>query len=175
MNNNIEEIKNIGPSLANIKLSFDDDSSKDEIPNAYFESLQNRTISLINVEVESMGHDVPNGYFRSLESKVLPKKQVFSIRPLLKYASIFLLVCISITGIIHFISNPSETNVIAQSPVISNATNEEVLAILDDYVADESNFQMVLNAGLVEVASSDLESTDLLDVYNVSDAELFEE
>jgi hypothetical protein len=120
-----------------------------------------------------MTRDVPQGYFEDLPKRVIPTK-IKRFKPiyLLKYASVILTVGMAITAASYYLKQSIKSSDVEQLAIIEDASNGDVMRLLDDYVQDDSDFQMVINSGLLDTPTEESETTQIFDFLNVSEGEI---
>ena len=152
-----KELKNIAPKLSELKSM----KTGFEVPNGYFESLEDRVLSKIKSEVIN---DIPEGYFDTIEDRVFKKikneePKVISLKsrfvkvaaPLAIAASILLLITLQLFN----------TN---QKDVFANLETSEIETWINNGDLDLETFEItsVYN-------DADFENIELYDSYSDND------
>lgn len=152
-----KELKNIAPKLSELKSM----KTGFEVPNGYFESLEDRVLSKIKSEVIN---DIPEGYFDTIEDRVFEKikneePKVISLKsrfvkvaaPLAIAASILLLITLQLFN----------TN---QKDVFANLETSEIKTWINNGDLDLETFEItsVYN-------DADFENIELYDSYSDND------
>lgn len=152
-----KELKNIAPKLSELKSM----KTGFEVPNGYFESLEDRVLSKIKSEVIN---DIPEGYFDTIEDRVFEKikneePKVISLKsrfvkvaaPLAIAASILLLITLQLFN----------TN---QKDVFANLETSEIETWINNGDLDLETFEItsVYN-------DADFENIELYDSYSDND------
>lgn len=185
MSKNLEilnELKMNAPTLLLLKEKNVHINKDNSIEKAYFDKLQDIVLSQYKVETATMGEeDIPKGYFNKMQSQVIRKvtdKKKFGYIQLLKYASVLVFIIVSILAIDQFLIqgkfNGADNESLVQ--MFDDFSDEELLMVLDNYATNKYTFNLLLDKGLVDLVSNDMEDEDMkiLNYLNINEYDLYE-
>ena len=178
----LNELKMNAPLLYEMKEQEMDINRTDQVDETYFNQLQDIVLSQYYIEQKTMKHEgIPNDYFAKMQNQVLNEVvQTKSLRivRLLKYASVIAFIIVSALAVNKFYIPSDESNYTNDSLVqmVNDFSDDELLMVLDDYTSNKYNFNLLMDKGIVNVASNEdyEEEKNILNYFNVNEYELFD-
>jgi hypothetical protein len=185
MSKNLEilnELKMNAPSLLLLKEEVFHTERTESIEKGYFDKLQEVVLSQYAVEKFTMGEEqIPRDYFSKMQSQVLNKvseRKQFRYIHLLKYASVMIFITLTVLSINNFFLSSNVVNSGSEGIVqmIDDFSDDELLMVLDDYATNKYNFNLLMDKGIVDITSNDIEDEDtkILNYLNLNEYELYE-
>ena len=176
----LNELRMLAPTLYELKEESSHATQDiDNVNDDYFDNLQDLVLSQYRIEHITMGKDdLPKDYFKGLQNTVLENvvtKQVFSIRTLLKYASVVVLIAVSALFVNKYFIQTDNSNQDLVS-FIDDSSDEEIMMVLDRYTTNRNNFNLLVDQGIVDISSPSASAEDfqILDYLDISENELLE-